>query len=57
MKESTGATYTFDVNTEALAEAFYKACNTVLTEMYAKRYGVEQEEASQMFILKDTTAA
>lgn len=56
MKESTGATYTFDVNTEALAEAFYKACNTVLTEMYAKRYGVEQEEASQMFILKDTTA-
>ena len=57
MKESTGATYTFDVNTEALAEAFYKACNTVLTEMYAKRYGVKQEEASQMFILKDTTAA
>lgn len=57
MKESAGATYTFDVNTEALAEAFYKACNTVLTEMYAKRYGVKQEEASQMFILKDTTAA
>lgn len=57
MKESTGATYTFDVNTEALAEAFYKACNTALTEMYAKRYDVEPEEASQMFILKDTTAA
>lgn len=57
MKESTGATETFDVNTEALAEAFYKACNTVLTEMYAKRYDVEPEEASQMFILKDTPAA
>ena len=57
MKESTGATYTFDVNTEALAEAFYKACNTALTEMYAKRYDVEPEEASQMFILKDTPAA
>ena len=57
MKESTGITETFDVNTEALAEAFYKACNTVLTEMYAKRYDVEPEEASQMFILKDTPAA
>lgn len=57
MKESTGATETFDVNTEALTEAFYKACNTVLTEMYAKRYDVEPEEASQMFILKDTPAA
>lgn len=57
MKESTGATETFDVNTEALAEAFYKACNTVLAEMYAKRYDVEPEEASQMFILKDTPAA
>lgn len=57
MKESTGATYTFDVNTEALAEAFYKACNTVLTEMYAKRYDVKLKEASQMFILRDTTAA
>ena len=57
MKESTGATETFDVNTEALAEAFYKACNTALTEMYAKRYDVEPEEASQMFILKDTPAA
>lgn len=57
MKESTGATETFDVDSEALAEAFYKACNTVLTEMYAKRYDVEPEEASQMFILKDTPAA
>lgn len=57
MKESTGATETFDVNSEGLAEAFYKACNTVLTEMYAKRYDVEKEEASQMFILRDTPAA
>lgn len=57
MKESTGADETFDVDSEALAEAFYKACNTVLTEMYAKRYDVEPEEASQMFILKDTPAA
>ena len=57
LKEGTGATETFDVDSDALAEAFYKACNTVLTEMYAKRYDVEPEEASQMFILKDTPAA
>ena len=57
MKESTGASETFDVDSEGLAEAFYKACNTVLTEMYAKRYDVEAEEASQMFILRDTPAA
>jgi hypothetical protein len=57
MKESTGASETFDVDSEGLAEAFYKACDTVLTEMYAKRYDVEPEEAYQMFILRDTPAA
>ena len=34
-----------------------KAYDECLTEMYAKRYDVEKEEASQMFILRDTPAA
>lgn len=53
MSESTGVTETFEVDNEALAEAFYKACNTVLAEKYAKRYGVDLKEASSMFILRD----
>lgn len=58
MSESAqGAEETFELDTEALAETFYKTCNTVLSEMYAERYGVELDEASKMFILKDTKAA
>lgn len=58
MSESAqGAEETFELDTEALAESFYKTCNTVLAEMYAERYGVELDEASKMFILKDTKAA
>lgn len=58
MSESAqGASETFELDTEALAEAFYKTCNTVLSEMYAERYGVELDEASKMFILKDTKVA
>lgn len=56
LRNGTDTRETFDVDTDALAEAFYKSCNTVLSEMYAKRYAVGPKEASQMFILRDTPA-
>lgn len=43
-----------EVDGEALQEAFYKAVDTVLAEMYAERYDVKLDEAAKMFIVKDT---
>lgn len=42
------------VDSEALQDSFYRAVNNVLSEMYAKRYDVKLDEATKMFIVKDT---
>lgn len=41
------------LNNESLKHMFLNACDKVLTEMYAKRYGVKMNEAAKMFIFND----